>query len=79
MMAIKTGVPVYPAYLDGTQRGKEMVPAIAIPNHARLIFGPPVIFDRGSVSKDGLEAATAKIRQAVANLQRQMQAFNRKS
>ena len=25
MMAIKAGVPVYPAYLDGTQRGKEMV------------------------------------------------------
>ena len=38
MMAIKTGVTVYPAYLDGTQRGKEMVEAVATPNRARLTF-----------------------------------------
>jgi 1-acyl-sn-glycerol-3-phosphate acyltransferase len=42
LMAIKTGVPVYPAYLDGSQRS--------------------------STSKEALEEATEKIRQAVGQL-----------
>ena len=62
MMAIKTGVAVYPAYLDGTQRGKEMVEAVLTPNHARLIFGPPVEFDRGSTAPEALAAATCRSR-----------------
>lgn len=65
LMAIKTGVPVYPAYLDGTQRGKEMVPAVAHPNRAVIQFGDPVEFPRDSTSKEALEAATERIRDAV--------------
>lgn len=68
MMAIKTGVPVYPAYLDGTQRNKEMLRAIALPNRATLRFGPPVEFDRSGTSKQHLEAATAQIQAAVERL-----------
>jgi 1-acyl-sn-glycerol-3-phosphate acyltransferase len=70
LMAIKTGVPVYPAYLDGSQRGKEMLPAFLIPNHATLSFGPPVDFDRSSTSRQSLEAATERIRDAIANIKK---------
>jgi 1-acyl-sn-glycerol-3-phosphate acyltransferase len=68
MMAIKTHVPIYPAYLDGTQRGKEMVEAVAHPNRATIRFGPPVHIDRSSTSKEALEAGTDQIRHAVEEL-----------
>jgi 1-acyl-sn-glycerol-3-phosphate acyltransferase len=68
MMAIKTGVEVYPAYLDGTQRGKEMVPAIVSPNRVRLGFGPPLRFDGMRTSKPELEQATDRIKEAVLSL-----------
>src|SRR4051812_49253295 len=70
MMAIRTGVPVYPAYLDGTQRNKSMLGAFLLPNRATLSFGPAVEFDRSDTSREGLEAATAQIRAAVEALQR---------
>jgi 1-acyl-sn-glycerol-3-phosphate acyltransferase len=68
LMAIRAGVPVYPVYVDGTQRGKEMVQAVAKPNRATLTFGPPVEFDRSSTSRENLEQATEKIRIAIKNL-----------
>ena len=74
MMAIKTRVPVLPAYLEGTQRGKEMVEAFAFPNQAAIDFGPPVEFNRTNTSKDVLEAATERIQQAVATLKQSVHA-----
>lgn len=71
LMAIKAGVDVYPAYLDGTQRGKEMVAAVASPNKARLTFGPKVEFDRSSTGKQALEEATGKMRDAIEGLRKQ--------
>lgn len=68
MMAIKTGVPVYPAYLDGSQRGKEMLDAFLTPNRAVLRFGPPVELGGLSTSREGLEEGTERIRQAVISL-----------
>lgn len=68
LMAIKTGVPVYPAYVDGTQRGKEMLDAFLWPNRVRLSFGPAVEFDRSATSKEALESATESIRQAIWRL-----------
>jgi 1-acyl-sn-glycerol-3-phosphate acyltransferase len=68
MMAIKTGVPVYPAYLDGSQRGKEMVDAFLTPNRAVLRFGPPVQLAGLSTSRKGLEEGAEQIRQAVISL-----------
>jgi 1-acyl-sn-glycerol-3-phosphate acyltransferase len=68
MMAIKTGVDVHPAYLDGTQRGKEMVPAIFGPNNVRLSFGTPIPFKKGHASKEVLEDATDRIQNAVGGL-----------
>ncbi len=40
LMAIKTGVPVYPVYLDGTQRNKGMMEACLQSQNASVIFGP---------------------------------------
>lgn len=74
LMAIKTGVPVYPAYLDGTQRGKEMLDAIAHPNRAVIRFGPAVEFARDSTSKDSLEEATDRIREAIWALRDRVEA-----
>ena len=77
LMAIKAGVPVFPAYLDGTQRGKEMVQAVISPNKAMLLFGPEVKLDRTSTSHETLEQNTRKIRQAIMDLQAQaMQRYN---
>jgi 1-acyl-sn-glycerol-3-phosphate acyltransferase len=68
MMAIKMGVGVYPAYLDGTQRGKEMVPAIVGSNRICLGFGEPLHFEGMGTTKKELETATDRIRQAVFGL-----------
>jgi len=69
LMAIKTGVPVYPAYLDGTQRNyTSMLAQFANANNATLTFGEPVVFDRTATDKDALVAATAEIQSAVQAL-----------
>ena len=68
LMAIKARVPVYPAFLEGTQRNKSMLGAFLWPNRATLSFGPPVEFDRGSTSKESLDEATARIKAAVESL-----------
>jgi 1-acyl-sn-glycerol-3-phosphate acyltransferase len=69
LMAIKARVPVYPVYLDGTQRTKEMVPALLVPNRATVRFGPAVEFDRSDASKPALEVATEIIRNSIKDLQ----------
>ena len=68
LMAIKTGVPVFPAYLDGTQRNRSMLRAFFHRNRATLTFGPEVKLDRSSTSKEGLAAATERMTEAVAAL-----------
>lgn len=70
-IAIKTGVPVFPAFLDGTQYGiSDMAPAFIHRQRAALRFGPAVEFDRSSTSREALEAATTKLRAAVESLRR---------
>lgn len=71
MMAIKTGVPVYPAYLDGTQRGKSMFKAFFYPNRACLAFGPALEFDRSATSKEVLQRATDHFTDGVERLKAQ--------
>lgn len=68
LMAVKAGVPVYPVYLDGTQRGKTMPQAFAYPNVAAIAFGPEVGFDRSSTSKEVLQAATDRFVEAIQRL-----------
>ena len=68
LMAEKAGVPVYPAYLDGTQRNKTMVQAFLYPNVATLAFGPVVQGAGGSTSKEVLQAVTDRYAEAVERL-----------
>jgi 1-acyl-sn-glycerol-3-phosphate acyltransferase len=71
MMAMKTGVDVYPAYIDGTQRGREMLQAFAIPNDVHLSFGSVITFDGSNTSRDALDVQTNRIRQEVSTLRLQ--------
>jgi 1-acyl-sn-glycerol-3-phosphate acyltransferase len=68
LMAIKTNTPVFPVYLEGSQRGMDMVPAMIRPNVASIAFGPAVNFDRSSTNRAALEAATQKIETSVRDL-----------
>jgi 1-acyl-sn-glycerol-3-phosphate acyltransferase len=77
LLAAKSGAPVYPACLEGTQRGKEMVAAYFSRNRAKLAFGPPLVLDRDAASRPNLQAATEKVRNAVEIL-RETYIFNRK-
>src|SRR5207244_679134 len=60
MMAIRTGAPVYPAAIEGSQHGKDMMHGLLHRHQAKLIFGPPVEFDRSSGGPEALAAATQK-------------------
>jgi 1-acyl-sn-glycerol-3-phosphate acyltransferase len=68
MMALKTGLPVYPAYVDGTQRGKEMLASVLTPNRATIAFGEPMHLTTFEKSDRALDELTMKIQSAVANL-----------
>jgi 1-acyl-sn-glycerol-3-phosphate acyltransferase len=68
LLAIRSGAPVIPAYIEGTMYGQEMIDAYLYPQRARLAFGPPVEFDRSSSEKRALEAATEHIHAAVLAL-----------
>jgi 1-acyl-sn-glycerol-3-phosphate acyltransferase len=71
LMAIKTGVPVYPAYIDGTQRGRDMLNAMLSRCEATISYGPPVEFDRSGTSRPQLEAATTAMEAAIRRLREQ--------
>ncbi len=68
MMAMRTGIPVHPARLDGSQRGKDMIRSFLSGNTTILSFGAPLHFDRGKASDDDLGHATKTIRQAIAGM-----------
>ena len=69
-MAIRTGAAVYPAFMDGTNRGRDVGLAIALGNEVRIRFGPAVEFDRSGTDRDTLQAATDAIQAAVEQLRR---------
>jgi 1-acyl-sn-glycerol-3-phosphate acyltransferase len=68
LLARKSGAPVYPAYLDGSPRGKGMLEAMVYPQQATLAFGPPIHRHDDDHGREGLEEDTARIRTAVAAL-----------
>jgi 1-acyl-sn-glycerol-3-phosphate acyltransferase len=68
MMAMKTGLPVYPVHLKGTQRGKEMLASILTPSRASIAFGPPLHLRKIQNARNHLEEVTANIKSAVAAL-----------
>jgi 1-acyl-sn-glycerol-3-phosphate acyltransferase len=67
-LAIKSGAPVFPAYLDGKQRGREMVASCFLPSEATLAFGPPVDLSDLQGERGGIEQAKTRIQNAVKKL-----------
>jgi 1-acyl-sn-glycerol-3-phosphate acyltransferase len=65
LVAIKTGVPVYPARIEGSVRGTGMVEGFLYPQRVTVAFGNPVEIGRAGTSRPAIDAATATIRSAV--------------
>ena len=68
LIAMRTGLPVYPVYIDGGQRLKSMLEGFFVPQPCTVAYGPPVQIDRAAKGREGLEAVTAQIQRAVENL-----------
>jgi 1-acyl-sn-glycerol-3-phosphate acyltransferase len=65
LLAAKADVEIYPTFLDGTQRGKSMLQAVLLPQHARLSFGPGMGRKIDASSRESLDSAAADVRGAV--------------
>jgi 1-acyl-sn-glycerol-3-phosphate acyltransferase len=68
LLAAKSGAPIYPAYIDGTQRGKEMPKAQIERQSARLSFGERIQLTRADSARDRIANATAMVHDAVDKL-----------
>jgi 1-acyl-sn-glycerol-3-phosphate acyltransferase len=68
LLALKSGAPVYPAFLDGTQRMRGMVEAFIKPATISVSFGPAVDLAGLRDSKQNILEATRRIEEAVARL-----------
>jgi 1-acyl-sn-glycerol-3-phosphate acyltransferase len=77
LMAIRAKAPVYPAYLDGTQRNRSMTQAFLHRANSVINFGPAVEFDRSGTDREHLEKATVAIRSAVQNLRFSVDEFRK--
>jgi 1-acyl-sn-glycerol-3-phosphate acyltransferase len=69
LLALKSGAAVYPAYLDGSQRGKDMIKVFFARNEASIAFGAAVDLSQLDKSRQGMEQAATRIQAAVQNLQ----------
>jgi 1-acyl-sn-glycerol-3-phosphate acyltransferase len=68
LIALKTRAPVFPAFIDGTQRNREMVEACYHRSNISVAFGAPVdLADLRDTKPDILEA-TRRIEAAVRDL-----------
>ena len=68
LLAIRSACPVYPFYLEGTQRGHGMATAVVFPQEAVLRCGPALNFASGFSARSDLDAANAQIEAAVRAL-----------
>jgi 1-acyl-sn-glycerol-3-phosphate acyltransferase len=68
LLAAKSGAPIYPAFLEGTQRNKNMLKAILLPNKALLSFGQPLVQERSAASRENMAHAAEAIRNSVEQL-----------
>ena len=68
LLALKSGAPVYPVYLEGSMYNQDMMRAFLLPHRITLAFGPAVEINRADTSRQGLETATQQIHAAVLAL-----------
>jgi 1-acyl-sn-glycerol-3-phosphate acyltransferase len=72
MLALKTGVGLYPTYLDGTQRGKSMLEACLLPQRARLAFGLEADLTAFGHPKSDPTMATKVLENAINDLRQDL-------
>lgn len=65
LIAAKAGVPIYPAYLDGSQRKRAMAHEFLHRQRASLTFGPPITLDPPPRTRQDLEAVTKRLQDRV--------------
>jgi 1-acyl-sn-glycerol-3-phosphate acyltransferase len=70
LLAARSGAEIYPCYLDGTQRGKEMIPAVANPQHAQIAFGPGMGRIIRRHDRLGLDEQAERIRESIERVSR---------
>jgi 1-acyl-sn-glycerol-3-phosphate acyltransferase len=68
LIAYRTGVSLYPAYLDGTQRRKLMVRAFIEPQEATLTFGQPMHLEKMDPDREHLEETTARLKAEIGTM-----------
>ena len=68
LLAAKANVPIYPAFIDGPQRGRGMAEAFFTPSLMTIAFGDPIHLDPDTSGREELDAATLKIRHAIEGL-----------
>jgi 1-acyl-sn-glycerol-3-phosphate acyltransferase len=73
LLALKSKAPVYPAFLDGTQRLREMVEACVKPATISISFGPAVGLADLHNSKADILEATRRIQAAIEALKQPSQ------
>lgn len=68
LLAIKTRAPVFPAFIDGTQRRREMVEAFLRPSTGTVAFGREINLKDLNDSRKSIEEATRRIQGAIERL-----------
>jgi 1-acyl-sn-glycerol-3-phosphate acyltransferase len=68
LLALRTRAPVYPAWLDGSQRGREMVEATITSSNVTVSYGSRLEFADLENNREGVREATHRIQSAVLAL-----------
>lgn len=72
-IALRSGVPVIPAYIRGTPETNEIGRSLLTPSEARVVFGPPIDLSdlrrEGRSERDAIPEATRRIMDAIRALQ----------
>src|SRR5262249_26365562 len=71
LLALRSGVPVYPAYIEDGPQTSNLLRAWLKPSRVRVIFGAPLDlsrFQNRTADRRLLEEATAHIMQRIAQL-----------
>lgn len=77
LLAGRSGAPVYPACIEGTFRGRDVLPAFVLPGQVTAAFANPLILDTVDAARQGIDQATLKIQEAVGELHRRICAWQK--
>ena len=70
LLGAKADAEIFPTYLDGTQRGKSMVASVALPQHARIVFGSGLGKRLDARSREAMDEEAINVQAAVQDLLR---------